>query len=223
MGSAVGASLPIAVGVMISPLPVVAVVLMLVTPRAKPNSFAFLTGWFVGVALVGSIVLLLSGAAVPDDEGTPTWAAVVKIVLGALLLVVAVGQFRKRPREGVAPETPRWMATIDTFTPVKAAGLAVLLSAVNPKNLLLVVSGAAAIATAAPGDTGAQFGALAVFAVVASVGVALPLVIYFALGDRAGKVLDELKDWMVQNNAVIMSILLLVIGAKMIGDGIGAL
>jgi len=43
------------------------------------------------------------------------------------------------------------------------------------------------------------------------------------MGERAAHVLDGLKTWMVQNNAVIMAVLLLVIGAKMIGDGITAL
>jgi threonine/homoserine/homoserine lactone efflux protein len=223
VGAAIGQSLPVAVGVLISPLPIVAVVLMLVSERARANAGAFLVGWFVSVLVVVGLVAVLAGSAVPDDEGTPLWAAIVKIVLGLLLLLVAVKQWRGRPREGVEPETPKWMAAIDGFTPGKALGLAVLLSAVNPKNLLLVVSGGAAIAAAAPGDTDAQVVAAVVFALVASVGVVTPLVIYLAMGDRAAAVLDGLKTWMIQNNAVIMAVLLLVIGAKMIGDGISAL
>jgi len=96
-------------------------------------------------------------------------------------------------------------------------------SAVNPKNLLLVVSGAAAISAAAPGSTGTQLGALVVFTVIASLGVIAPVVVYLAMGDRAATILDGLKTWMIHNNAVIMAILLLVIGAKMIGDGITAI
>jgi Sap, sulfolipid-1-addressing protein len=62
-----------------------------------------------------------------------------------------------------------------------------------------------------------------VFVAVASVGVATPVVIYFALGERSAKLLGELKGWMAANNAAIMAVLLLVIGTKLIGDGIGAL
>ena len=47
--------------------------------------------------------------------------------------------------------------------------------------------------------------------------------IYFALGDRATKPLDELKAWMGANNAAIMAVLCLVIAAKLIGDGISGL
>ncbi|MFB8230275.1 GAP family protein [Cellulosimicrobium sp. NPDC055967] len=223
MGAAIGQSLPVAVGVLISPLPIVAVALMLVSGRAKANAFSFLVGWFVAVGAVTLLVATLAGAATPDDDGPPLWAAILKIVLGVLLLLLAVKQWRGRPRAGVEPPAPTWMAAIDAFTPVKAAGLAVLLGAVNPKNLLLVVSGGAAIASAAPADTNAQVVASVVFALVASLGVATPVFIYLFMGSRAATMLDELKAWMIHNNAVIMAVLLLVLGAKMLGDGVAAL
>ena len=222
MGEAVGQSLPVAVGVLISPMPIVAVVLMLLTPRARANAASFLLGWVLGIGVVGAVVVLLAGAATDDDGESPAWTAVLKLVLGVLLLWLAWRSWHGRPRGGATPPTPGWMRAVDAFTPVKAFGLAVLLGAVNPKNLLLVVSGAAAIA-AATSSTSAQLGALAVFVVVASLGVAAPLVVYTVTGPRATALLDELKTWMVQNNAVIMAVLLLVIGAKMLGDGIAAL
>ena len=49
------------------------------------------------------------------------------------------------------------------------------------------------------------------------------MAIYFALGERATTLLDELKAWMGANNAAIMAVLCLVIGAKLIGDGISGL
>ena len=48
-------------------------------------------------------------------------------------------------------------------------------------------------------------------------------IIYFALGERSEKLLSGLKDWMSQHNAVIMSVLCVVIAAKLIGDGISGL
>jgi Sap, sulfolipid-1-addressing protein len=64
---------------------------------------------------------------------------------------------------------------------------------------------------------------LAVFVLIASIGVATPIVIYFVLGDRAGPLLDRLKTWMVRNNSVIMAVLLVIIGVKLIGDAIAGL
>jgi hypothetical protein len=47
--------------------------------------------------------------------------------------------------------------------------------------------------------------------------------IYFAMGERAKRLLDELKGWMGAHNAAIMAVLCLVIGVKLIGDGMSAL
>ncbi|WP_265523601.1 GAP family protein [Oerskovia flava] len=223
MGAAIGSSLPVAVGVLVSPLPIVAVVLMLVSGRAKANAFAFLAGWFVAVGAVTLVVATIAGSAASGEAGTATWVAITKIVLGLLLLLLAVKQWRGRPRDGVEPPAPTWMSAIDAFTPVKAAGLAVLLGAVNPKNLLLVVSGGTAIASAAAGDTTVQVVAAIVFAIIASLGVATPIFIYVFMGQRAGVMLDELKTWMIHHNAVIMAVLLLVLGSKMLGDGLTVL
>ena len=114
------------------------------------------------------------------------------------------------------------MGALDAFTPVKAGGAALGLSALNPKNPLLMVAGMAAIAqTGIP--AGEQAVALLVFTIIAAIGVATPVVIYFALGDRSAELLDRLKTRMAQNPAVIMAVLLLVIGVKLIGDAISGL
>jgi Sap, sulfolipid-1-addressing protein len=70
---------------------------------------------------------------------------------------------------------------------------------------------------------GEQAVAYAVFAIIGTIGVAVPVVMYFALGDRAPALLDKLKTWMGHHNAVIMAVLCLVIGVKIIGTGIGVL
>lgn len=223
MGQAIGQMLPAAVGVAVSPMPIVAVVLMLVTPRARVNGLAFLVGWVLGIGAVGAIVLLLAAPAGASDAGEPaTWVSILKLVLGGLLLLLAVAQWRKRPRAGDPSAPPKWMGALADFTPVKAAAAAALLGSVNPKNLLLIVAGAAAIAqTGIPGAE--QAVAWIVFMLIASVGVATPVIIYFALGDRAPRLLGEIKDWMAHNNSAIMATLLLIIGVKLVGDAISGL
>jgi threonine/homoserine/homoserine lactone efflux protein len=104
----------------------------------------------------------------------------------------------------------------------RLAAPGVALSAINPKNLLLTVAGAAAIAQTGI-SAGEQAVSLLVFTVIASIGVAAPVVIYFALGDRSRPLLERLKTWMARNNGVIMAVLLLVIRVKLIGDAISGL
>jgi threonine/homoserine/homoserine lactone efflux protein len=220
MGEAIGQSLSLAVGVALSPVPIIAVILMLVTPRARSNGPAFVVGWLVGLAIVGTIVLLVAGGADAHDDGEPaTWVSVLKLVLGALLVLIALKQWRGRPHEGEEAPTPKWMGAIEAFTPPKALGAGAVLAGANPKNLLLAVAAAAAIAQTGISG-GEQAVAYAIFALIGTVGVGAPVVIYFVLGERAGPILDRLKAWMGQHNAVIMAVLCLVIGAKLVGDAI---
>lgn len=223
MGEAIGQVLPLAIGVSLSPFPIIGVVLMLGTPRARVNGPAFLVGWVAGMALVGTVVLLFSGGVGASDDGQPSTAvSVAKIAIGALLLGVAVKQWRARPRAGESAAMPSWMQSVDHFRALRAAGLGFLLAAVNPKNLLLVVAAAAAIAgTGIPGDEQAL--AYALFVVLGTIGPAAPVAIYFALGARSERLLDELRAWMAHNNAAIMAVICLLIAAKLIGDGVSGL
>jgi len=203
VGEAIGQVLSLGVGVALSPVPIIAVVLLLGTARARANGPAFVLGWVIGLAVVGTIVLFAASGADASETGEPaTWVDVLELVLGCLLALLAVKQWRGRPREGDEAALPTWMQTIDTFAPGKALAMGALLSGVNPKNLLLTLAAASAIATLGPG---------------------LPVAIYFALGPRAKRVLDDLKLWMAAHNAAIMAVLCLVIGAKLIGDAIAGL
>jgi threonine/homoserine/homoserine lactone efflux protein len=223
MGEAIGQVLSLAVGVALSPVPIIAVVLILGTPRARTNGPAFLLGWLLGLAVVGTIMLLVSSGAEASEHGMPaTWVSVGKLVLGGLLLAVAARTWRGRPREGQDTSMPGWMKSIDAFTATKSFGMAALLSGVNPKNLLLTVSAAAAIAQTGV-SAGKQAVALAVFIVIGTLGTGVPLAIYFALGARAKQLLDGLKGWMGAHNTAIMTVLCLLIAAKLLGDGITGL
>jgi threonine/homoserine/homoserine lactone efflux protein len=223
MGEAIGQVLSLGVGVALSPVPIIAVVLMLATPRGRANGPAFIAGWLIGLSVVGAIVLVVSSGADASESGEPaTWVGVLKLVIGVLLLLVAVRQWRGRPRGDPDAALPGWMRTIDRFTPQRALAMGVALSAINPKNLLLTVGAATAIAHTGV-SAGQQAIALAVFVLIGTLGPGLPVAIYFFMGDRAARMLDDLKNWMGHNNAAIMAVLCLVIGAKLIGDGISAL
>ena len=223
MSDTLSQMLPSAVGVAISPLPIIAVVLMLVTARGRVNGPAFLLGWMTGLVMVGAVLLAVASGVDARELGAPApWVSVVVLGLGVLLLLIARTQWRGRPRAGDAVQTPPWLEALDTFSPVKAAGAGVVLSALNPKNLLLAVAGAAAIAHTGL-SLGQQVMAYVVFVLMATAGVGAPVVIYFAMGERSRLLLNRLKHWMAQHSAVILAVLWLLIGLKLINDGISGL
>jgi threonine/homoserine/homoserine lactone efflux protein len=219
VGSAIGQFLPIAIAIALSPLPIVAVVLMLATPRGRVDGPAFVVAWIVVLALITGLVVALAGDPTTDGGAPAGWVNWLRLILGLGLLGVGVKQWKGRPKGDEPGELPKWMNALDEFEWYKALAAGVLLSALNPKNLLLAIAGGAAIAQAGL-SSGQEVAAVAIFVLIGTIGVAAPVVVYFAMGDRAGPVLESLRDWMARNNATIMAVLLLVIGFKLIGDAI---
>ena len=223
MGEAVGQILPLAIGVAISPVPIIAIVLTLGTRRARSNGPAFALGWVAGLTIAGAAMFALATGNSQDDDGGPeTWVSVLKLALGVLFVLLTVRTWRGRPQAGQEAPMPKWMQAIDTFTTGKSLGFGVLLAGVNPKNLALTIAAAAAIAeTDVSGGEAA--GALAIFILVGSLSILAPVAVYFTLGVKAAAILDGLKTWMAAHNAAIMAVLLLVLGAKLIGDAVAGL
>ena len=100
MGQAIGDLLPSAIGVALSPVPIIAVILILATPKARSNGPAFAAGWVLGLVIVSVIVLLVAGGSDDPDSGSSTAVDVIKLLLGVLFLVMALMQWRGRPQPG---------------------------------------------------------------------------------------------------------------------------
>lgn len=217
MGAAIGDILGFAVGVAISPVPIIAVILMLFTNRATANSLSFLIGWILGLTIAGGVVLALGLEASEGEESTTSGG--IKIMIGVLFFALAWTQWSGRPQGDEEPTMPGWMSTIDSFTAVKALGLGVALSALNPKNLALTIAAMATVGSAGL-STGEEIGTLAVFVFIASSTVALPVVLNLVMGSKATGTLNSMKGWLTANNTTVMIVLFVVLGAKLLGDGI---
>ena len=218
MGDAIGATLGYAVGIAVSPIPIAAVILMLFSGRARVNSVSFMVAWVLGIALVTSVVVLIPGLEANDSEPSTTtgW---IKLALAALLLAVGVRQWRARLGPDEEVEIPGWMAKIDELKPGASFGLGFLLSALNPKNLLLAVAAGASFG-ALPLSTGETAGAVAVFTVIAAITVTVPVIAYLIAGQRLDPALDQAKAWLIRSNTAVMAVLILVFGTSLLGDAI---
>jgi Sap, sulfolipid-1-addressing protein len=220
MRSVIGEILPLSVAIAIGPLAIIAAVLMLLSPQARSTSSGFLVGWVIGItAAVVSFTLLSVLLPEPDSGSTSPVVGVVKLILGGLLLLVAVQQWRNRPAKGEKVELPKWMSAIDSMTPGKALGLGFLLAAVNPKNLLLAASAGVIIGSAALSFRQAAV-VVTIYVVLAACTVLIPVFGYLFASARLARPLDELGTWLVDNSYLIMAVLFLVLGVTMIGKGI---
>jgi threonine/homoserine/homoserine lactone efflux protein len=222
LNEAIGDLLPSAFAVALSPIPIIAVVLILGAPKARTAGPAFAFGWIGGLLAVSAIVVLVLGTGNDPDSDEAMGVDWFKVAIGTLFLLMAARQWTKRPKDGQEPETPKWMATIDTATPPRAALLGVALSGANPKNLALTLAASASIAEAGL-DRADTAIAIAVFIALGSVTVVGAVLFYLVDADRAARPLAAVKQFMSDNNAVIMMVVLLLIGAKLLGDGLAVL
>jgi threonine/homoserine/homoserine lactone efflux protein len=223
MGQVIGEFLPLAIFVAISPIPIIGVILMLFTEQARSDSLSFLAGWVVGIVLAMGILLAIATTTDLSTGGEPSaMASWAMLILGVLLILGAVREWRVRPAPGDEPTMPGWMTKIDTMRPGGAFRLALLLSAANPKNLLLIAGAAVSIGQADLDATDTAI-AVGVFTLIASSTVAIITLGYAILGTRIQPTLDELKTWLSIHTTAIMAVLLLVIGATLFGKGLGGL
>ena len=223
MGQVIGDILPLALGVAISPIPIIAAILMLLSPKAGGTSAGFLLGWVLGIAVAATIFTVIAATSGMSGTSEPSSAASwVKVILGVLLLLLAARQWRGRPNAGEAAALPKWMSAIDSFTMVRASALGFALAAINPKNLILSAAAGTAIGSSSLANAKMAV-VVAVFVVLAATTVAIPVIAHALAKERMRHPLDELKAWLQANNATVMAVLLLVMGVVVIGKGIGGL
>ncbi|MFC0316226.1 GAP family protein [Gordonia phosphorivorans] len=216
MNPVVGEILPMAVGVAISPMPIIAVILMLLGGSARTKGLGFAVGWLGG--LIGATAVFIAlGDAVDQTDEPGTAAGWIKIVLGIGLLLAGIKQFRADSKG-----TPAWLTAIEEMTWLKATALGVVLAAVNPKNLMLCAAAGVAIGSAGLA-TGPLVGAAGVFVVLASASVLAPVLAYLVAADALRRPLNAIKEWLDANNQAVMAVLFVVLGVVLIGKGLGGL
>lgn len=214
----VGTVLPLALVVGLSPLPILPVVMLLMTPRARGNGRAYLAAWLVALSLVVTVAVWLGGLADPEpatDEGIG-W---IQALTGAAFLLMAAVKWARRPRSGQTKQPPGWMSALDSYSPRQSARLGALLASANPKNLAMALAAGAEIALLAEG-TGETAAGVAAFVAIGSVGVATPVFAHAVLGQRAAPGLERAKAWLEGNSTVLAVGLLVVLGALLLLKGL---
>lgn len=225
MGAAIADVLPAAFGMaLVNPLAIMAVILLLFSPRASVTAPAFVIGWMLGLfALVGVVLLVIVPQELFGSAKEPsTLAIAVKLILGLLLILLAVRMWRNGKNASAEKEMPGWMRTLETASPLAAIGFGATLAIVKPKNILLI---AAAIVPIAQEETATRdlLITTAVYVVIASLGVLLPVLWYFLSREQATVALTALRGWLTTNYTTVMAVIILFFGVVIGSQGVSAL
>lgn len=209
---------PLALGILASPIAVIPAVLLLLGDRPRVSAPSFLLGWSGGLAvLTGGAILFADFVIVA--EGTPTWLSWIRVVVGGLLILYGLLTWLRR---GGSKEPPQWLTGIQQMPPRKAAALGALLSAGNPKVILLALTAGLTIGTAQATPV-EELVAFLLFMLIGSVEILIPLGAFLIAGERAAAPLERGGRWLEENGTPVMVVVVMVIGALLLFNGLRAL
>ena len=196
------------------------VVLLLGSARALANGPAFAAGWFAGILILGAIVLVIADAADASDNGRPsTWVSVLKLALGAALVVLAVRSGEAAPALTTRPRCRRGWAR-SMRSPLPRRRERAWRSAPSTRRTCCS-SSPPQRPKRRPRPRGRSRRSSGRFT-RPSIGRRdrSRRCSTSRSASRAPAVLDPLKVWLIRNKAAVLSVLCLVIGAVLIGAAI---
>lgn len=215
--------LPLAFGLALSPIPMIAVILMLFSKRAKVNAPLYAATWVLSMVVLGSAALILLGdSQFIEQDTTRTGGSIAVLIIGVLFLAYGFFLWMRRPRHPDNVKAPRWIEAIGDVPPVLAVGLGLSGVLFNTKNLPLFLAAIEHI-LAADLDMARSFTALALFILTASVTVITPIVLFMVGNERMHARLNRFRIWLMQHSQAMMAWVFLVIGSVMILNNTAAL
>lgn len=229
--------LPVLLGLVASPLAIIALVAVLLSRGARRNGVMFLLGWAIAVTVtVIAAYLLLDLVAVNAHRDPPLWVPIARLVLGVLLAVGAVWTYRRsraaitamaaaRTAEDVteaAPQLPGWLHAVESFSPGRSLALGLGIFLLNPINLSCAFVAALDIRLAGL-DSPAPEVFLAAFIVLGIAPMSIPVLIVLLQGHRAAPVLKRIRGWIAEHNGTISAALLAVVAFLQVQKALAAL
>ena len=207
--SALESAMPMAIGLALSPLPVLALLIILMTANARSNALWFLSGWVFGIVSVGGLAYFIP-SLIPEDSSSSGISLWIRFITGIFLLIGAWYQYRKRPNHGEAPRVPGWITRLDDVSARQSIFTGFALSGLNVKNAVFIGGGIIAMITAGVSDfsLGAAF---IIFMCIGSTFVILPIVLFYIFGTRAEASLAKARHWLSRHIHSVLALLLLVI------------
>ncbi len=216
MSVTLAALIPVAIAVAVSPAPMIELILVLFSRRRAPNSIAFVLTLVLSTAAALALGAAGQQASGSEGGGTGRGAGIALAVLGVLLLVVGIRNWRNR----ADTSEPKVFQKVSGMGPAAAAFLAFGAVFANPKNLVLLV---AAGQTIDASDSASKLLVGALFVLLATAPYTFATGYALLGGDRANANLDRARAWLVAHNRMIMGIICGLLGLVLAGKGLAAL
>jgi Sap, sulfolipid-1-addressing protein len=219
MSPVVGLMLPFAVGIALSPVPIASVILMALSLHPGVGGRLFVAGWALALVAAVLALSLVAGWLAMVDGGR---ASLARLVLGAVLLVFAWERAGAGRGYAIDVSSPAWVSGLDRLPPDRAFATGAIQAGLDPRKLVVVAAAALLLADAhvSPLDSVIVAG---LFAVVGSLGVALPLVVSWRGGAVGRARLEVARVRLLEDGTTIQAVTLLLLAVLLVGQGIAGL
>ena len=204
----IGELLPFAIGILLSPFPVLPLIVLLGAPRPLGPAGGYLFGWGASL-LVVVVVFELLGELLERPPVASPWLLVVKGAIGIALIGLGVRQWIQS-RNGDA-EPPSWLASLTDTGAGGAARFGATMAAGNPK-IIVFAAGAGVAIGSADLPLPAVVGWSVVMVVLSSLVLILLYVARAFLGDSAAPALQRLNTWLLRHGKTLTAGVLVVLG-----------
>ncbi|MEN2741247.1 GAP family protein [Microbacterium sp. X-17] len=206
---------PLGVAMAFSILPILAAVILLLSPRPVPVSVAYLSGWTIGVFVLVTLFTLIA-RLVPAgvSDRMPTWVHIVEMALGALLVLWGLVALLRSRRGDQSATSPSWTRMLNGIQPWRSFGFGLVMN-VRPKNLTLVLAAGLAIGTASL-PVGSATLAIVIFTIV-GISTVGALVLAYLFGDGSVRpLLERLSGWLVSHSSTVLWVSMMFVGLILI-------
>lgn len=224
MWSALGDTLPLAAGIALSPFGlIICLVLLAAETKGRRKAAIFGLGWFLSILIIVGIAYYIIGAArISDVQRAIYELEVLQLAFAVVCLALAVITWRRSLRAtNPAPES-KLLQRLDGIGVLGAGGLGLAQGFARLKNILLALGAGTRL-----GEAGLRGGhvvlPLAIFALLATLGVPVLLIVAGLGGARAPIALARAREWLEANMSSITIVALLVIGVYFLGQGLDIL
>jgi MFS family permease len=225
MADLVVSLLPLVLGIVMSPLAIMALVAVLLSRRARVTGVFFAAGWALGIALsLGASYAILGAFDLQPRSTPPDWVSAVRLVFAVVLLLGAVYIYRKGHARAVAmahartptdvtvaaPQLPGWLRSVEHFTPTRSLLLGLGIFVLNPVDLSCAIIAALDVRLAGLGG-GADAAILVTFGLLGVLPILVPVLLVLVRGARATPVLASIRTWIASHTSLLNAALVLVI------------
>jgi hypothetical protein len=207
----------LALALAVQPWSVLASVLLVASEGGVAKATAYVAGWVLALTAVAIATVALYPAK-PKVTSSSPWVSWLQIAaglaLGGWLLVRSRRPQARTADQPMANAQPQWMLRLDSMSPAPA----LVLGAFLPNYVIVVAAVGNVLQAGLPQARAAAV--MILFILVASAGVAAPLLLLVFRRQEAPEIYRTWRLWLIEHGQALVRVVLAVVAVVLVAKGV---